>query len=73
MLWNKTLHTYSYAHSLEDPGTTDLEESRDEPNTFQENYDDINVDQLLNNFQLVGADTNTYTKMFVMCVKHGPH
>lgn len=40
-------------HSLEDPGTSDPEESRDDPNTFQENYDDINVDHLLNNFQLV--------------------
>ncbi|KAI4813029.1 hypothetical protein KUCAC02_024383 [Chaenocephalus aceratus] len=28
------------------------EESRDEPNTFQESYDDINVDHLLNNFHL---------------------
>ncbi|XP_028323704.1 VIP peptides isoform X2 [Gouania willdenowi] len=36
--------------SLED--TRDPEESRDEPNTFQESYDDINVDHLLNNFQL---------------------
>ncbi|CAB1447194.1 unnamed protein product [Pleuronectes platessa] len=38
--------------SLEDPGASDVEESRDEPNTFQESYDDINVDHLLNNFQL---------------------
>lgn len=38
--------------SLEDPGTSDLEESRDEPNTFPESYDDINVDHLLNNFNL---------------------
>ncbi|XP_071336172.1 VIP peptides [Trachinotus anak] len=38
--------------SLEDPGTSDAEESRDDPNTFQESYDDINVDHLLNNFQL---------------------
>uniref|UniRef100_A0A7N6C378 Glucagon / GIP / secretin / VIP family domain-containing protein n=1 Tax=Anabas testudineus TaxID=64144 RepID=A0A7N6C378_ANATE len=43
--------------SLEDPGTSDPEEPRDEPNTFQENYDDINVDHLLNNFQLVGTHT----------------
>lgn len=41
-------------YSLEDPGNSDPEESRDEPNTFQESYDDINVDHLLNNFQLVG-------------------
>lgn len=45
-------------HSLEDPGTSDLEESRDEPNTFQENYNDVNVDHLLNNFQLVGTHTH---------------
>uniref|UniRef100_A0A8D3CB09 Vasoactive intestinal peptide n=1 Tax=Scophthalmus maximus TaxID=52904 RepID=A0A8D3CB09_SCOMX len=38
--------------SLEDPGASDPEESRDDPNTFQESYDDINVDHLLNNFQL---------------------
>ncbi|XP_023147111.1 VIP peptides [Amphiprion ocellaris] len=38
--------------SLEDPGNSDQEESRDDPNTFQESYDDINVDHLLNNFQL---------------------
>ncbi|KAK5882707.1 hypothetical protein CesoFtcFv8_021265 [Champsocephalus esox] len=38
--------------SLEDPGTSEAEESRDEPNTFQESYDDINVDHLLNNFHL---------------------
>ncbi|XP_031172007.1 VIP peptides [Sander lucioperca] len=38
--------------SLEDPGNSDLEESRDEPNNFQESYDDINVDHLLNNFHL---------------------
>uniref|UniRef100_A0A669E7N7 Vasoactive intestinal peptide n=1 Tax=Oreochromis niloticus TaxID=8128 RepID=A0A669E7N7_ORENI len=37
--------------SLEDPVTS--EESRDEPKTFQESYDDINVDHLLNNYQLV--------------------
>lgn len=43
------------ANSLEDPGTTEPEESREEPNTFQESYDDINVDHLLNNFQLVGT------------------
>uniref|UniRef100_A0A3B4V7N8 Vasoactive intestinal peptide n=1 Tax=Seriola dumerili TaxID=41447 RepID=A0A3B4V7N8_SERDU len=52
--------------SLEDPGTSGPEESRDEPNTFQESYDDINVDHLLNNFQLVGADTHTYAQMFVL-------
>lgn len=51
--------------SLEDPGTSEPEESRDEPNTFQENYDDINVDHLLNNFQLplwggVGRHWNEY-------------
>lgn len=66
MLLNKIIQMYSYAHSLEDPGTSDPEESRDEPNTFQENYDDINVDHLLNNFQLVGADTHTYRQMFVL-------
>ncbi|TMS04636.1 VIP peptide [Larimichthys crocea] len=38
--------------SLEDPGSSDPEDSRDEPNTFQESYNDINVDHLLNNFQL---------------------
>ncbi|KAM9345123.1 VIP peptides [Symphorus nematophorus] len=38
--------------SLEDPGTSDPDESRDEPSTFQESYNDLNVDQLLNNFQL---------------------
>ncbi|KAK2921658.1 hypothetical protein Q8A73_001143 [Channa argus] len=38
--------------SLEDPGTSDTEETRDEPNTFQESYDDINIDHLLNNIQL---------------------
>ncbi|XP_041803772.1 VIP peptides [Chaetodon auriga] len=38
--------------SLEDPGTSDPEESMDEPGTFQESYNDINVDHLLNNFQL---------------------
>lgn len=42
-------------HSLEDPVTS--EESRDEPKTFQESYDDINVDHLLNNYQLVSTDT----------------
>lgn len=47
-------------HSLEDPGTSDPEESRDEPNTFQESYDDINVDHLLNNLQLVGTDTHLH-------------
>lgn len=40
--------------SLEDPGNSEPEEHRDEPNTFQESYDDINVDHLLSNFQLVG-------------------
>lgn len=64
-------HTHN---SLEDPGASDPEESRDDPNTFQESYDDINVDHLLNNFQLVGADTHaqihththtqTYEKMY---------
>ncbi|XP_034407540.1 VIP peptides isoform X1 [Cyclopterus lumpus] len=38
--------------SLEDPGASDPEEARDEPNTFQESYDDFNVDHLLNNFHL---------------------
>ena len=59
-LWNKLLICTSFflppssSHSLEDPGTSDPEESRDEPSTFQESYNDINVDHLLNNFQLVG-------------------
>lgn len=39
--------------SLEDPGASDPEEPRDDPSAFQESYDDINVDHLLNNFQLV--------------------
>uniref|UniRef100_A0A673CEJ5 Vasoactive intestinal peptide n=1 Tax=Sphaeramia orbicularis TaxID=375764 RepID=A0A673CEJ5_9TELE len=43
--------------SLEDPGTSDSDESRNEPNTFQESYDDINVDHLINNFQLVRTHT----------------
>uniref|UniRef100_A0A3P8UV56 Vasoactive intestinal peptide n=1 Tax=Cynoglossus semilaevis TaxID=244447 RepID=A0A3P8UV56_CYNSE len=38
--------------SLEDPGASDPEEPRDDPSAFQESYDDINVDHLLNNFQL---------------------
>lgn len=38
--------------SLEDPVTSDPEDSMDEPNTFQDSYSDINVDHLLNNFQL---------------------
>uniref|UniRef100_G3N8Q1 Glucagon / GIP / secretin / VIP family domain-containing protein n=1 Tax=Gasterosteus aculeatus aculeatus TaxID=481459 RepID=G3N8Q1_GASAC len=38
--------------SLEDPGTSDLEESRDEGPAPQENYDDIAVDHLLNNLHL---------------------
>ncbi|TKS85951.1 VIP peptide [Collichthys lucidus] len=42
--------------SLEDPGSSDPEDSRDEPNTFQESYNDINVDHLLNNFQLITND-----------------
>lgn len=46
------------SNSLEDPGTSEPEESRDEPNTFQESYDDINVDHLLNSFQLVGPFTS---------------
>lgn len=45
----------SPANSLEDPGTNDLEESREEPSTFQDSYNDIDVDHLLNNFQLVGT------------------
>lgn len=50
----------SSANSLEDPGTNDLEESREEPSTFQDNYNDIDVDHLLNNFQLVGT-RNTHS------------
>ncbi|XP_061546371.1 VIP peptides [Phycodurus eques] len=38
--------------SLENVGTGDQEESRDDPNALQENYDDINVEHLLNDFQL---------------------
>uniref|UniRef100_A0A8C7GRX5 Vasoactive intestinal peptide n=1 Tax=Oncorhynchus kisutch TaxID=8019 RepID=A0A8C7GRX5_ONCKI len=38
--------------SQEDPPMQ--EESRSEP-SFQESYDDVNVDHLLNNFQLVGS------------------
>lgn len=55
-----------YPHSLEDPGASDAEESRDEPNTFQESYDDINVDQILNNFQLVG--THVSSVVFTNCL-----
>uniref|UniRef100_H3CPS2 Vasoactive intestinal peptide n=1 Tax=Tetraodon nigroviridis TaxID=99883 RepID=H3CPS2_TETNG len=47
--------------SLEDPGTNDLEESREEPSTFQDSYNDVDVDHLLNNFQLVGTHTHTHT------------
>uniref|UniRef100_A0A8C4GLR5 Glucagon / GIP / secretin / VIP family domain-containing protein n=1 Tax=Dicentrarchus labrax TaxID=13489 RepID=A0A8C4GLR5_DICLA len=48
--------------SLEDPGTSDLEESRDEPNSFQESYNDINVDHLLNNLQLnISVTTITHS------------
>uniref|UniRef100_A0A3Q3LCW2 Vasoactive intestinal peptide n=1 Tax=Labrus bergylta TaxID=56723 RepID=A0A3Q3LCW2_9LABR len=43
--------------SLEDPVASDPEDSMDEPNTFQDSYSDINVDHLLNNFQLVGTNT----------------
>lgn len=46
-------------NSLEDPGTNDLEESREEPSTFQDSYNDIDVDHLLNNFQLVRTHTHT--------------
>lgn len=45
-------------NSLEDPGTSDMEEPRDEPSTLQDSYNDISVDHLLNNFQLVGTDTH---------------
>lgn len=44
---------YVLTCSLEDPGASDPEEPRDDPSAFQESYDDINVDHLLNNFQLV--------------------
>lgn len=51
-LWNKTgINLLFTPNSLEDAGTSDLEEPRDE-----DSYNDINVDQLLNNFQLVGRD-----------------
>lgn len=48
-----------FVHSLEDPGTSDLEESRDEGPAPQENYDDIAVDHLLNNLHLVRTHTDT--------------
>ncbi|XP_061693123.1 VIP peptides [Syngnathoides biaculeatus] len=38
--------------SLENVDTGDQEASRDDPDNFQESYDDISVDHLLNNFQL---------------------
>lgn len=38
--------------NLEDPITSDSDESRSEPTTFQESYDDVNVDHFINNFQL---------------------
>lgn len=47
--------------SLEDLGTNDLEESREEPSTFQDSYNDVDVDHLLNNFQLVRAHKHTHT------------
>lgn len=52
--WLKKNVDFFQNKSLEDPGTSEPEEHRDEPNTFQESYDDINVDHLLSNFQLVG-------------------
>lgn len=62
----------SPSNSLEDPGTNDLEESREEPSTFQDSYNDIDVDHLLNNFQLVGThnthptpSTPTLSKRFI--------
>uniref|UniRef100_A0A3B3UDK0 Vasoactive intestinal peptide n=1 Tax=Poecilia latipinna TaxID=48699 RepID=A0A3B3UDK0_9TELE len=48
--------------SLEDPGTSEAEESRDEPTSFQERYDNINVDHLLNNFQLVSIFTCAFPR-----------
>lgn len=51
-------------NSLEDPGTNDLEESREEPSTFQDSYNDIDVDHLLNNFQLVRTHTHTAILLF---------
>lgn len=53
-------------NSLEDPGTNDLEESREEPSTFQDSYNDIDVDHLLNNFQLVRTHTHTAILLFYM-------
>lgn len=38
--------------SLEDPVSSDSDESRGEPTAFQESYDDLNVDHFINNFQL---------------------
>uniref|UniRef100_A0A8C6UHD1 Vasoactive intestinal peptide n=1 Tax=Neogobius melanostomus TaxID=47308 RepID=A0A8C6UHD1_9GOBI len=35
--------------SLEDPISSDSDESRGEPTTFQESYDDLNVDHFINN------------------------
>ncbi|KAK1904989.1 VIP peptides-like [Dissostichus eleginoides] len=52
--------------SLEDPGTSEAEESRDEPNTFQESYDDINVDHLLNNFHLSAVKNPLPREVYTM-------
>ncbi|CAL9687821.1 unnamed protein product [Knipowitschia caucasica] len=38
--------------SLEDPVTSDSDESRGKPTAFQESYDDLSVDHFINNFQL---------------------
>lgn len=57
------LFVFLPVNSLENAGTSDQEESRDDPDNFHESYDDINVDHLLNNFQLV-CDTRR--------VKHVP-
>uniref|UniRef100_A0A673XGN9 Vasoactive intestinal peptide n=1 Tax=Salmo trutta TaxID=8032 RepID=A0A673XGN9_SALTR len=53
--------------SQEDPPMQ--EESRSEP-SFQESYDDVNVDHLLNNFQLVAY--GQYSRMFPLneCPHH---
>lgn len=52
--------------SLEDTGTNDLEESREEPITVQDSYNDVGLDHLLNNFQLVRTHTHTHaaTQLF---------
>lgn len=66
LLWNKSFYLLPpplpyqpIPHSLEDPGNNDPEDSRDEPGAFQDSYSDLNVDHLLDNFQLVGLTHTT--------------